>query len=85
MKSWKSMKAIQSLIMTLTIISKNRVWIGMTWLEKRLQMIGREELVMMSVVMGTRGSSAERVIRRLSKGRKEKREMFGPSSGCNII
>lgn len=54
MKSWKSMKAIQSLIMTLTIISKNRVWIGMTWLEKRLQMIGREELVMMSVVMGTR-------------------------------
>lgn len=63
MKSWKSMKAIQSLIMTLTRISKNRVWIGMTWLEKRLQMIGREELVMMSVVMGTRESSAERVVR----------------------
>ena len=63
MKSWKSMKAIQSLIMMLTRISKNRVWIGMTWLEKRLQMIGREELVMMSVVMGTRESSAERVIR----------------------
>lgn len=63
MKSWKSMKAIQSLITTLTRISKNRVWIGMTWLEKRLQMIGREELVMMSVVMGTRGSSAERIVR----------------------
>lgn len=63
MKSWKSMKAIQSLIMTLTRISKNRVWIGMTWLEKRLQMIGREELVMMSVVMGTRESSAERIVR----------------------
>ena len=63
MKSWKSMKAIQSLITTLTRISKNRVWIGMTWLEKRLQTIGREELVMMPVVMGTRGSSAERIVR----------------------